>query len=72
MAVRSARAVVAPALPPVAAAQPLPDTVSRAINREEITDEEWEMYEEEERGISVLPLPGGCLFSAGPRRPSFW
>ena len=39
VASRTARAVVAPALPPVTAQQPLPDTVNRAINREEISDE---------------------------------
>ncbi|GEM_PF-2244730 len=73
VASRSAKAVVAPTLPPVTAQQPLPDTVNRAINREEITDEEWHAYdEEEERRISVLPLPGGCLFSVGPRRSSMW
>jgi len=69
VASRSAKAVVAPALPPVTAQQPLPDTVNRAINREEITDEEWHAYDEgggasHQRASAARWLPVQCWSAA--------
>lgn len=48
---------------------PLPVPVRRAINREPLVEEEWEEYEAD--SLDVLPIPGGCLFSVGPRRSSW-
>ncbi|MFC5949803.1 hypothetical protein ACFQH9_16140 [Pseudonocardia lutea] len=63
-AVRS-RLTQAPPPPPVT---PLPDPVRRAINREPVDEEDWPY---DETSFRVLPLPGGCLFTAGPRRTDF-
>ena len=65
--VTSARGRLAPAPPPTRTETPLPEPVRRAINREPVEPEEWALFETEPR-IDVLPLPGGCLFSVGPRR----
>lgn len=66
-ALTSARGRLSPAPPPTPVERPLPEPVRRAINREPVAPEEWELFETEPR-IDVLPLPGGCLFSVGPRR----
>lgn len=50
-----------PPPPPVAVTEP----VRRAINREPVPEEEWEEYE---NSIDVLPFPGGCMFTVGPKR----
>jgi magnesium chelatase family protein len=42
---------------------------AEAINREPVPDEEWEEYEDNR--VSMMPLPGGCLFTVGPRRSSW-
>ncbi len=66
--VTSARGRLTPAPPPTRIeAAPLPEPVRRAINREPVEPEEWGLFETEPR-IEMLPLPGGCLFSVGPRR----
>lgn len=57
-----------PAAPPPPSA-PLPVVVERAINREPVAEEEWEDYEAE--SFDMLPIPGGCLFSFGPRKSSW-
>jgi len=56
----------APAPPPPA---PVPEPVRRAINREPVAEEEWEEYE---NSVDVLPFPGGCLFTVGPKRSTSW
>jgi hypothetical protein len=62
-----ARARLAPQPPqPPPPAAPLPDPVRRSINREPVPEEEWE--EHESSRIGMLPFPGGCLFTVGPRR----
>jgi hypothetical protein len=52
-------------VPPPPAAAPLPEPVRRAINREPVDEPEWSRYEP---SFTVLPLPGGCLFTVRPRR----
>jgi hypothetical protein len=44
---------------------PLPAPVRRAINREPVDEAEWP---EEDLNWRMVPLPGGCLFTATPRR----
>ncbi len=61
--VTAARAKVA-SVPPPPEPAPLPRPVERAINREPVPEEEWEEYD---TSFRMLPLPGGCLFSLGPR-----
>lgn len=61
------RARLAPPVPPPPPPAPLPEPVRRAVSREPVPDEEWEEYETGPR-INMLPIPGGCLFSVGPRR----
>ena len=51
-----------PPRPPVA---PLPEPVRRAINREPVDESDWPY---EESSFTMVPLPGGCLFTARPRR----
>jgi hypothetical protein len=51
-----------PAPPPPA---PLPEPVRRAINREPIDETEWPY---EELDYRMVPMPGGCLVTATPRR----
>jgi hypothetical protein len=63
-AVTSVRGRLAPMAPPPAPG-PLPQPVRRAINREPLDEAEWETYAPR---FSMLPLPGGCLFSFRPRR----
>lgn len=66
--VTETRARLAPS-PPPPAPTPLPVPVRRAINREPVLEEEWEEYEA--GSLDMLPIPGGCLFSFGPRRSSW-
>lgn len=63
-AATSVRGRVAP-VPPPPPARPLPDPVRRAINREPVDDAEWDY---DTPTVSMLPLPGGCLFTVRPRR----
>lgn len=64
-----ARASVSPtAPPPPPPATPVREPVRRAINREPVAEEEWEEYEST---IDMVPFPGGCLFSVGPKRSSW-
>lgn len=62
-AVTSVRGRIAPAAPPAPAA-PLPEPVRRAINREPV-DEGWDY---DNPTVHMIPIPGGCLFTSGPRR----
>ena len=59
-----ARARVSPPVPAPPAPAPVREPVRRAINREPVAEEEWEEYE---NSIDVLPIPGGCLFTVGPK-----
>lgn len=61
----SVRGRLTPTPPPPPPPAPLPRPVERAINREPVPAEEWE---EIETGYSVVPIPGGCLVSMGPRQ----
>lgn len=63
-----ARAAVSPPAPPPRPATPVIEPVRRAINREPVPDEDWEEYE---NSIKMIPIPGGCLFSVGPKRSSW-
>ena len=63
----SVRDRISPVRPPAPAVTVLPEPVRRSINREPVEPDEWAPYETGPR-IDVLPLPGGCLFSVGPRR----
>jgi hypothetical protein len=63
-AVTKARGRLAP-LPPLPEPGPLADPLRRAVNREPIEEEEWGPYEP---ALTMLPLPGGCLFNLRPRR----
>lgn len=47
---------------------PLPEPVRRAINREPVSEPEWEEYEAES-GYYMTPVPGGCVLNFGPRPP---
>ncbi|HZB50806.1 MAG TPA: hypothetical protein VE547_17090 [Mycobacteriales bacterium] len=58
------RGRIAPA-PPPPPLEPLPEPVRRAINREPVDESEWPY---EDMRWQVVPLPGGCLFTATPRR----
>jgi hypothetical protein len=58
------RGRIAPA-PPPPPVTPLPEPVRRAINREPVDDSEWP-YDDVK--WTVVPLPGGCLFTGTPRR----
>ncbi len=63
-AATSVRGRVAPVPPPPPAA-PLPEPVRRAINREPVDDAEWDY---DNPTVHMVPIPGGCLFTSGPRR----
>ncbi len=67
--VTETRARLAPSPPPPMPPAPLPVPVRRAINREPVLEEEWEEYET--RSFDMVPIPGGCLYSFGPRRGSW-
>ena len=56
------RITPAPPPPPV---EPLPEPVRRAINREPVDESEWPY---DDTNWTVVPLPGGCLFTGTPRR----
>jgi hypothetical protein len=58
------RGRIAPAPPPPPAA-PLPAPVRRAINREPVDESDWPY---DDMSWKMVPLPGGCLFTATPRR----
>ena len=58
------RGRIAPA-PPAPPLEPLPEPVRRAINREPVDESEWPY---EDMRWHVVPMPGGCLFTATPRR----
>ena len=57
--------------PPPIAKRPLSEPVRRAINREYLEPDEWEIVETAPR-FDVMPLPGGCLFSLRHRRRRSW
>lgn len=59
------RGRVAPLPTPPRVEAPLPDPVRRAINRDALDEEEWPYAE---NSFNMVPLPGGCLFTVGPRR----
>ncbi len=63
-ATTAVRSRIAPAPPPPPPAAPLPEPVRRAINREPVDEEEWAHHES---NFTMLPLPGGCLFTLRPR-----
>jgi hypothetical protein len=63
-AVTAVRGRIAPVPPPPPAA-PLPEPVRRAINREPVDESEWPY---DDTNWTVVPLPGGCLFTGTPRR----
>jgi len=63
-----ARARLSPPAPPPPSPAPVPEPVRRAINREPVAEEEWEVYES---GVDMMPIPGGCLFTVGPKRSSW-
>ena len=56
------RITPAPPPPPV---EPLPEPVRRAINREPVDESEWPY---DGTNWTIVPLPGGCLFTGTPRR----
>lgn len=58
------RGRIAPVPPPPPVA-PLPEPVRRAINREPVDESEWPY---EEGSFTMVPMPGGCLITATPRR----
>lgn len=64
-----ARARVSPRVPPPPVPAPVPEPVRRAVNREPVPEEEWEEYERST--VNMMPLPGGCLFTVGPRGGSW-
>jgi hypothetical protein len=64
-AVTAVRSRIAQAPPPPPAAAPLAEPVRRAINREPVDEEEWPY---DEHSFTMMPLPGGCLFTVKPRR----
>ncbi len=64
-AVTSVRGRLAPVPPPPPLSVPLPEPVRRAINREPVPEEDWPY---EETSFNIVPLPGGCVFTATPRR----
>jgi hypothetical protein len=61
------RGRIAPA-PPPPPAEPLPEPVRRAINREPVDESEWPY---ERNSFTMVPLPGGCLVTSAPRRRGF-
>jgi hypothetical protein len=44
---------------------PLPEPVQRAINREPVDEEDWPY---DEHSLTMMLLPGGCLFTLRPRQ----
>ena len=64
-AVTAVRSRIAQAPPPPPADAPLPEPVRRAINREPVDESDWP-YEETQ--FTMVPMPGGCLFTNMPRR----
>ena len=58
------RARVTPPAPPVPVPVPVQEPVRRAINREPVEEEEWVEYEESS-GMTLLPVPGGCIMIGG-------
>jgi hypothetical protein len=67
-AVRTVKPSATPPAPP-----PVPPSASRRELRDLPAPEEiWPVYSEEplsfDNGFDIRPLPGGCLFSFGPRR----
>lgn len=65
-AASTVRARLAPVPMPPPATTPLSEPVRRAINREPILEEEDWVYDESD--LRVVPMPGGCLVTGGPRR----
>lgn len=63
-AVTALRSRIAQTPPPPPAA-PLPEPVQRAINREPVDEEDWPY---DEHSLTMMPLPGGCLFTLRPRQ----
>jgi hypothetical protein len=64
-ATNAIRGRIAPAPSPPTPVAPLPDPVRRAINRQPVDESEWPY---DDMSWKVVPLPGGCLFTATPRR----
>jgi hypothetical protein len=59
------RGRITPAPPPPPPAGPLPEPVRRAINREPVDESDWPYGE---TSFTMVPLPGGCVFTSAPRR----
>jgi hypothetical protein len=66
-AATAVRTRLSPRIPPPPAPAPLPEPVRRAIDRDPVPEDEWVEVEYDEPRMSVLPIPGGCLISSGPR-----
>jgi hypothetical protein len=64
-AATAVRGRIAPVPAPPPPAAPLPEPIRRAINREPVEESEWPY---DNASVTMVPLPGGCLFTIRPRR----